>query len=195
MLTYRGRILALKKTLADCAITNAASHHFVGRIHSTTRPEQKRFITKAIANSICGPSLKILYIALFMDPWRNEITKVLKFQLVYASILKYILDKSLIGVQILITCLVLELTVASIITRKMKFEIRKLANETSRKDFEAKDKWLENYGGWSEENKGSCYWIMTDSIEEDQKTAARLANTMATSLIVRIFQDKEPPQS
>ncbi|GMH18709.1 hypothetical protein Nepgr_020550 [Nepenthes gracilis] len=44
-----------------------------------------------------------------------------------------------------------------------------------------------------------CWWIGKDSIEEDQKTAARLANTICNSLKGRpvqgrIFQGKEPPQ-
>ncbi|XP_011048056.1 PREDICTED: villin-3-like isoform X1 [Populus euphratica] len=44
-----------------------------------------------------------------------------------------------------------------------------------------------------------CCWFGNDSIEEDQKMAARLANTMSNSLKGRpvqgrIFQGKEPPQ-
>ncbi|KAG9134903.1 hypothetical protein Leryth_001139 [Lithospermum erythrorhizon] len=44
-----------------------------------------------------------------------------------------------------------------------------------------------------------CYWIGKDSVEEDQTTAAQLANTMCNSLknrpvLGRIFQGKEPPQ-
>lgn len=44
-----------------------------------------------------------------------------------------------------------------------------------------------------------CCWFGKDSIEEDQKMAIRLANTMSNSLKGRpvqghIFQDKEPPQ-
>ncbi|KAF9679633.1 hypothetical protein SADUNF_Sadunf06G0035000 [Salix dunnii] len=44
-----------------------------------------------------------------------------------------------------------------------------------------------------------CSWFGNDSIEEDQKMAARLANTMSNSLKGRpvqgrIFQGKEPPQ-
>ncbi|KAM7264597.1 hypothetical protein ACFE04_002280 [Oxalis oulophora] len=55
------------------------------------------------------------------------------------------------------------------------------------------------HSGDRKEDYFLCYWIGTDSIEEDQKTAARLANTMATSLKGRpvqgrIFQGKEPPQ-
>ncbi|KAL8162317.1 hypothetical protein V2J09_013806 [Rumex salicifolius] len=44
-----------------------------------------------------------------------------------------------------------------------------------------------------------CWWIGKDSIEEEQKIAAQLANTMSNSLkgrpaLGRIFQGKEPPQ-
>ncbi|KAG9134742.1 hypothetical protein Leryth_001049 [Lithospermum erythrorhizon] len=44
-----------------------------------------------------------------------------------------------------------------------------------------------------------CYWIGKDSVEEDQTTAAKLANTMCNSLKNRpvlgcVFQGKEPPQ-
>ncbi|GAA0156528.1 non-motor actin binding protein [Lithospermum erythrorhizon] len=44
-----------------------------------------------------------------------------------------------------------------------------------------------------------CYWIGKDSVEEDQTTAAQLANTTCNSLknrpvLGRIFQGKEPPQ-
>nr|GMD41766.1 villin-2-like [Ipomoea batatas] len=44
-----------------------------------------------------------------------------------------------------------------------------------------------------------CWWIGKDSVEEDQKTAAKLATSMCNSLkgrpvLGRIFQGKEPPQ-
>ncbi|XP_031264922.1 villin-3-like isoform X1 [Pistacia vera] len=55
------------------------------------------------------------------------------------------------------------------------------------------------HSGDRKEDYFLCCWIGTDSIEEDQKMAARLANTMCNSLKGRpvqgcIFQGKEPPQ-
>ncbi|GAB4851616.1 hypothetical protein Ancab_031018 [Ancistrocladus abbreviatus] len=55
------------------------------------------------------------------------------------------------------------------------------------------------HSGDKKEDYYLCWWIGKDSIEEDQKTAARLANTMCNSLKGRpvqgrIFEGKEPPQ-
>ncbi|KAH7557224.1 hypothetical protein JRO89_XS11G0077900 [Xanthoceras sorbifolium] len=55
------------------------------------------------------------------------------------------------------------------------------------------------HSGDRKEDYFLCCWIGKDSIEEDQKMATRLANTMCNSLKSRpvqgrIFQDKEPPQ-
>ncbi|KAK3217866.1 hypothetical protein Dsin_011836 [Dipteronia sinensis] len=55
------------------------------------------------------------------------------------------------------------------------------------------------HSGDRKEDYFLCCWIGKDSIEEDQKMATRLANTMCNSLKGRpvqgrIFQDKEPPQ-
>ncbi|GAV87443.1 LOW QUALITY PROTEIN: Gelsolin domain-containing protein/VHP domain-containing protein, partial [Cephalotus follicularis] len=55
------------------------------------------------------------------------------------------------------------------------------------------------HSGDRKEDYFLCCWIGKDSIEEDQKLAARLANTMYNSLKGRpvqgrIFQGKEPPQ-
>lgn len=55
------------------------------------------------------------------------------------------------------------------------------------------------HSGDRKEDYFLCCWIGKDSIEEDQKMAARLANTMSNSLKGRpvqgrILQDKEPPQ-
>ncbi|XP_057982087.1 villin-2 [Malania oleifera] len=55
------------------------------------------------------------------------------------------------------------------------------------------------HSGDKKEEYFLCCWIGKDSIEEDQKMAARLANTMFNSLKGRpvqgrIFQGKEPPQ-
>ncbi|KAM7270539.1 hypothetical protein ACFE04_029753 [Oxalis oulophora] len=55
------------------------------------------------------------------------------------------------------------------------------------------------HSGDRKEDYFLCYWIGSDSIEDDQNTAAQLANTMANTLKgrpvqVRIFQGKEPPQ-
>ncbi|KAM7254222.1 hypothetical protein ACFE04_031904 [Oxalis oulophora] len=52
MLTYRGRILPMEKTLSDCAIANGASLHLVGRILSTTRSEVCRLIEKITTTAI-----------------------------------------------------------------------------------------------------------------------------------------------
>ncbi|KAK6945290.1 Villin headpiece [Dillenia turbinata] len=55
------------------------------------------------------------------------------------------------------------------------------------------------HSGDKKEDYFLCCWIGKDSIEEDQKMATRLANTMSNSLKGRpvqgrIFQGKEPPQ-
>ncbi|XP_021740998.1 villin-3-like [Chenopodium quinoa] len=55
------------------------------------------------------------------------------------------------------------------------------------------------HSGEKKEDYYLCWWIGKDSIEDDQKMAARLANTMCNSLkgrpvLGRIFQGKEPPQ-
>ncbi|KAK4767193.1 hypothetical protein SAY86_014943 [Trapa natans] len=55
------------------------------------------------------------------------------------------------------------------------------------------------HSGERKEDYFLCYWIGNDSIEEDQKMAARLANTMSNSLKGRpiqgrIYEGKEPPQ-
>ncbi|GMI63366.1 villin 2 [Hibiscus trionum] len=55
------------------------------------------------------------------------------------------------------------------------------------------------HSGERKEDYFLCCWIGKDSIEEDQKMAARLANTMCNSLKGRpvqgrIFEGKEPPQ-
>ncbi|KNA10108.1 hypothetical protein SOVF_147420 [Spinacia oleracea] len=55
------------------------------------------------------------------------------------------------------------------------------------------------HSGEKKEDYYLCWWIGRDSIEDDQKMAARLANTMCNSLkgrpaLGRIFQGKEPPQ-
>ncbi|XP_031398722.1 villin-3 isoform X2 [Punica granatum] len=55
------------------------------------------------------------------------------------------------------------------------------------------------HSGERKEDFFLCYWIGKDSIEEDQMTAARLANTVSNSLKGRpvqgrIYQGKEPPQ-
>ncbi|KAK2653157.1 hypothetical protein Ddye_013013 [Dipteronia dyeriana] len=55
------------------------------------------------------------------------------------------------------------------------------------------------HSGDRKEDYFLCCWIGKDSIEEDQKMATRLANTMCNALKGRpiqgrIFQDKEPPQ-
>ncbi|XP_017977027.1 PREDICTED: villin-3 isoform X1 [Theobroma cacao] len=55
------------------------------------------------------------------------------------------------------------------------------------------------HSGDRKEDYFLCCWIGKDSIEEDQKMAARLANTMSNSLKGRpvqgrVFEGKEPPQ-
>ncbi|KAB2046319.1 hypothetical protein ES319_D01G224900v1 [Gossypium barbadense] len=55
------------------------------------------------------------------------------------------------------------------------------------------------HSGERKEDYFLCCWIGKDSIEEDQKMAARLANTMCNSLKGRpiqgrVFEGKEPPQ-
>lgn len=55
------------------------------------------------------------------------------------------------------------------------------------------------HSGEKKEDYYLCWWIGKDSVEDDQKMAARLANTMCNSLkgrpvLGRIFQGKEPPQ-
>ncbi|XP_057535155.1 villin-3 isoform X2 [Amaranthus tricolor] len=55
------------------------------------------------------------------------------------------------------------------------------------------------HSGEKKEDYYMCWWIGKDSIEDDRKMAARLANTMCNSLkgrpvLGRIFQGKEPPQ-
>ncbi|XWS59111.1 hypothetical protein CRYUN_Cryun08bG0094200 [Craigia yunnanensis] len=55
------------------------------------------------------------------------------------------------------------------------------------------------HSGDRKEDYFLCCWIGKDSIEEDQKMAARLANTMSNSLKGRpvqgrVFESKEPPQ-
>ncbi|GKU89863.1 hypothetical protein SLEP1_g3942 [Rubroshorea leprosula] len=55
------------------------------------------------------------------------------------------------------------------------------------------------HSGDRKEDHFLCYWVGKDSIEEDQKMAAQLANTLFNSLkgrpvLGRIFDGKEPPQ-
>ncbi|KAL5556263.1 hypothetical protein UlMin_038499 [Ulmus minor] len=55
------------------------------------------------------------------------------------------------------------------------------------------------HSGERKEDYFLCCWFGKDSVEEDQKMASRLANTMSNSLKGRpvqgrIFQEKEPPQ-
>ncbi|KAI4363989.1 hypothetical protein MLD38_020136 [Melastoma candidum] len=55
------------------------------------------------------------------------------------------------------------------------------------------------HSGERKEDYFLCWWIGKDSVEDDQKMAARLANTMSNSfkgrpVLGRIFQGKEPPQ-
>lgn len=55
------------------------------------------------------------------------------------------------------------------------------------------------HSGEKKEDYYLCWWIGKDSVEDDQKMAARLANTMCNSLkgrptLGRIYQGKEPPQ-
>ncbi|KAJ8437041.1 hypothetical protein Cgig2_025888 [Carnegiea gigantea] len=55
------------------------------------------------------------------------------------------------------------------------------------------------HSGEKKEDYYLCWWIGKDSVEDDRKMAARLANTMCNSLkgrpvLGRIFQGKEPPQ-